>query len=100
MNRTTDRPVLGIYGAPDALWEQGQTLPGLGINAVFTGNTTVTDDLLRRCADEKAAVYAEFKTFRGDGVVDKRPDLWPIGENGEPVQRTPRFIGLCPSDPT
>lgn len=97
--RLPDHPVQGIYGSPDPLWQKGLTLPALGVNAVFTGDATVTDDLLRRCADEKAAVYAEFRTFRGDHLVDQRPDLWPIGENGEPVQRTPRFVGLCPSDP-
>ena len=91
-------PVLGVYGSPTPLWEKGETLPSLGVNAVFTGSGTIADDLLRRCADEKAAVYAEFATFRGDHVVDQRPDLWPIGEDGERVRRSPRFIGLCPGD--
>jgi hypothetical protein len=103
---TTDRapgptgPVLGVYGSPEPLWQRGETLADLGVNSVFVHAGALSEAVLARCADEAVTVYAEFGTFRGDHAVGASPELWPIGADGEPVPRTPRLLGACPSNPT
>ena len=91
--------IYGAYSNPQKLWEQGLTFRDCGINALFLGSGRVDATLIQRAAAEGAAVYAEFATFRGDYLLEKCPDVAPIGRDGLPIPKTRRFLGACPSAP-
>jgi hypothetical protein len=91
--------IYGAYSSPERLWERGLTFRDVGVNALFLGSGRITANLLARARDEGAAVYAEFATFRGDYLLDKYPDVAPIGRDGLPISKTKRFLGACPSCP-
>jgi hypothetical protein len=91
--------IYGAYSNPQTFWDAGNTFPETGINALFVHSGRVDSDLIARCHAQGAPVYAEFGTFRGDYLVEKQPDVAPIGVNGLPTPRTARFLGACPSNP-
>jgi hypothetical protein len=91
--------VYGAYSSPQPFWAQGHRFDEFGINALFLGSGRIDAELIKHAADEGAAVYAKFATLRGDYLLEKYPDLAPIGRDGLPIPRTPRFLGACPSAP-
>jgi hypothetical protein len=91
--------IYGAYSNPQSFWDAGHTFPEVGINALFVHSGRVDSELIARCKEQGAPVYAEFATFRGDYLVEKQPDVAPIGRDGRPIPRTKRFLGACPSNP-
>ena len=91
--------IRGAYSSPQRYWEQGHRFDEDGINALFLSSGRVDGDLIERARDQGAATYAEFATFRGDYLLDKCPDVAPIGRDGLPIPKTERFLGACPSAP-
>src|SRR5919108_394552 len=91
--------IYGAYSSPQAFWEGGATFDAYGINALFVHSGRIDAALVARCRAEGAAVYAEFGTFRGDYLLEKYPDVAPIGRDGLPIPKTKRFLGTCPSAP-
>jgi hypothetical protein len=91
--------IYGAYSSPQAFWGGGKTFDEYGINALFVHSGRIDAALIERCRAEGAAVYAEFGTFRGDYLLEKYPDVVPIGRDGLPIPKTKRFLGACPSAP-
>ena len=93
--------VLGVYGHPGPLWEQGLRLDECGVNAVFVHAGAVDSALLARARAEGCRVYAEFATLNGDygDYVQRHPEAHPIDASGAPVARATWFMGACPTDP-
>lgn len=91
--------VRGIYSNPRAFWDKGLRLDDCGVNAIFTGASSITPALMERAAAEGARVFAEFPTLNGKGYVEKHPEAWPINEHGEQAPPATWFLGACPTDP-
>lgn len=91
--------ILGAYSSPQTFWDQGGTFPAYGINALFVHSSRVDASLVERASVQGAQVFAEFGTFRGDYLLERYPDIAPIGRDGLPIPRTERFLGACPSHP-
>lgn len=85
----TATPLFGPYGS--SAIASIDRLVGHGANAIwFHGfNTKVFD----ACAKHHVAPCVEFKTFRAD--YSKRPDLVPIGVNGQPIRHGRLLQGVC-----
>lgn len=89
MNSKNPALLFGPYGSP-AL-EYADHLPDYGANAAwFHGFDAQAFD---RCATAGLAACVEFKTFRAD--YDQRPDLIPIGVDGQPIRRGKLMQGVC-----
>ena len=95
----TNGRVLGAYSSPQTYWEHGGRFDEDGINALFLSSGRIDGELIARAVEQGAAVYAEFATFRGDYLLEKHPDVAPIGRDGLPIPKTKRFLGACPSAP-
>lgn len=91
--------VLGAYSNPQGYWEGGHRFHEDGINALFLSSGRIDAGLIERAREQGAATYAEFATFRGDSLLEKYPDVAPIGRDGLPIPKTKRFLGACPSAP-
>ena len=91
--------VRGAYSSPQAYWEGGHRFDEDGIDALFLSSGRIDADLIERAREQGAQTYAEFATFRGDYLLEKHPDVAPIGRDGLPIPKTERFLGACPSAP-
>lgn len=91
--------VRGIYSNPRPFWEAGGRLEEYGVNAVFTGASSITSAMIERAAREGARVYAEFPTLNGKGYVEQHPEAWPVNERGERAAAATWFLGACPTEP-
>jgi len=91
--------ILGAYSSPPAYWDGGHRFDEDGINALFLSSGRVDSALIAKARAQGAATYAEFATFRGDYLLEKYPDVAPIGRDGLPIPKTKRFLGACPSAP-
>lgn len=93
MERTGCR---GVFGSPQPLWDLGITLREAGIDAVFVGHGALDRETVARCRREGARVYAEFGLFQGKKIAEARPELWPIGADGQRLKPQNWYLGLCP----
>ncbi|MDQ3702544.1 MAG: hypothetical protein M3442_16715 [Chloroflexota bacterium] len=91
--------IYGAYSSPQSFWEGGGRFEAYGINALFLGSGRIDADVIATARAQGASVYAEFATFRGDYLLEKYPDVAPVGRDGLPIPKTPRFLGACPSCP-
>jgi hypothetical protein len=89
----------GAYSSPQAFWEGGGRFDDYGIGALFLHGARVDAGVIARAAGQGARVYAEFGTFRGDYLLERHPDVAPVGRDGLPAPRTARFLGACPTCP-
>ena len=89
----------GAYSSPQAYWDGGRRFDEDGIDALFLSSGRIDAPLIERAREQGAQTYAEFATFRGDYLLEKYPDVAPIGRNGLPIPKTARFLGACPSAP-
>jgi len=91
-NNQTDHSIpfyVGPYGG--AALEYIDRLADFGANACwFHGFDAAAFDA---CADHDIAACVEFKTFRAD--FNERPDLIPIGVDGEPIRYGRLVQGVC-----
>ena len=49
---------LGVFGSPELIWDRGEKLSDYHINAVFVGHDALKPELIQRCRQEGAKVYA------------------------------------------
>lgn len=89
----------GAYSSPQTFWEGGGRFDDLGVNALFLHSGRVDAEVLAAAGAQGAQVYAEFGTLRGDALLPRYPDVAPVGPDGLPAPRTPRFLGACPTCP-
>lgn len=91
--------IRGIYGHPKPLWDKGQNLDSLGVNAVFVHSGSINTEMMERARTEGVRVYAEFATLNGKNYVETHPEAWAINEKGEQVEPASWFMGVCPTEP-
>lgn len=97
LRSTRGTKCLGVFGSPKLLWDRGEALSDYHINAVFVGHGALKPDLIERCHREGAKVYAEIGIFVGAKVAEEHPELWPINEHGEKMEKDGWYLGLCPN---
>ena len=93
--------IYGAFGHPGRLWQQGNRLGDLGINAVFIGSSEIDQQTIERTRAEDCRIFAEFPTLNGlyDDYVANHPEAHPIDETGQPAAQATWFMGACPTDP-
>ena len=91
--------IRGVYGSPQAFWDQGARLTDLGVNAIFVHSGSLHQDMVSRARSEGAKVFAEFATLNGKGYVDQHPEAWAINNLGQKVASASWFMGVCPTEP-
>jgi hypothetical protein len=92
-------PTLGVFGSPDPLWARGLALGDLGIQGVWLGHSLMRDELIQRCHEEGARVYAELGIMSGPrrAYYGTHPEARPIGSDGEPLPTVPGYTTFaCP----
>jgi hypothetical protein len=89
----------GAYSSPQTFWAGGGRFDDYGIGALFLHSGRIDAEVLARAGEQGAVVYAEFATFRGDYLLERYPDVAPVGKDGLPAQGTARFLGACPTCP-
>jgi hypothetical protein len=91
--------IRGAYSTPTSFWNTGARLDEYAINAIFVPGGSINESLMKRATAEGAKVFAEFATLNGKGYIEKRPEAWPINQNGEQAPAATWFMGVCPTDP-
>jgi len=91
--------IRGIYGSPEPFWKKNLRLDQLGVNAIFLHSGSINDELMKRAKSQGLKVFAEFATLNGKNYVDKHPEAWAIGKNGDRVEAATWFMGVCPTEP-
>ncbi|MBC7288625.1 MAG: hypothetical protein H5T86_11420 [Armatimonadetes bacterium] len=88
---------LGAFGSPEHIWKLGKKLSDFHINAVFLGHGALNPEVIERCRQEGARVFAELGIFVGKQVAQEHPELWPINADGKPLEPDEWYLGLCPN---
>lgn len=92
--------VRGIYGGvPSELWKDGKTLADSGVNAVWIGSGSVTEEVVRTLRGRGARVFAEFNTMHVAAFLKQNPDAAPVGADGKPSPPPSGWQGICPTHP-
>lgn len=92
--------VRGIYGGvPSELWKDGKPLADSGVNAVWVGSGSVTDEVVRTVHAQGARLFAEFNTMHVAGFLKDHPDAAPVGPDGKPSPPPSGWQGVCPTHP-
>ncbi|MBC7321109.1 hypothetical protein H5T89_10755 [bacterium] len=89
--------ILGIFGSPEVIWDRNETLKDYNINAVFISHKNLNQEIIRRIHKEGAKVFAEIGIFVGKDIVEKHPDLAPIGVDGRPLAHIKWYMGINPA---
>jgi hypothetical protein len=90
--------IRGIYGSPDAFWKKGINLGQLNVNAVFVNWKAINEKMIERVEKEGLKIFAEFPVLNGKGYVEKHPEAWAIGRDGNRVEPASWFMGVCPTE--
>ena len=90
--------IRGLQQPPDLLGG-GRSLRRPRGERLFLHSGRVDAEVLAVAGARGAQVYAEFGTLRGDALLPRYPDVAPVGPDGLPAPRTPRFLGACPTCP-
>ncbi len=90
--------VRGIYGGvPTQILDRGQTLSGMGINAVWMGSGTLTAARVAQLREQGAKVFAEFNTMHEAGYLKEHPEAAPTGPDGKQAPAPEGWQGVCPT---
>jgi hypothetical protein len=99
----TARPhigIRGIYGGiPTELLAQGRTLSDYGVNAIWMGSGSLSEEGIALLRDQGARVYAEFNSMHDGRYLDAQPDAAPVGADGLVCPPPDGWQGLCPTHP-
>jgi len=89
-----------IYGGfPAEIFQAGKSLSDYGINAVFMGSRSLTDERVRRLKEQGARVFAEFNSMHEADYLKDHPDAAPVGIDGTPEPPAEGWQGVCPTHP-
>lgn len=92
--------IRGIYGgAPTQLLEQNKRLPELGVNAIFMGSGSLTDERIAQLKKQGAQVFAEFNTMHVANYLKDHPNAAPVGVDGKICPAPQGWQGICPTHP-
>lgn len=89
--------ILGVYGSPEIIWDRGEGLKDYNINGVFISHRDLNRDKIEKIHNEGAKVFAEIGIFAGKDVVERHPDLAPIGTGGIPLDPIKWYMGINPA---
>jgi hypothetical protein len=90
--------VRGIYGGvPTTLLERGKRLSDYGINAVWMGSGSLTQEKVAILREQSAHVYAEFNTMHHAAFLNDHPDATPVGPDGKVCPPPDGWQGVCPT---
>lgn len=92
-----DKKIIGVFGSPDVIWNRGESLRDYNINAVFIGHSSLEKGMIDRIHDEGSKVFSEIGIFVGKDVVEKYPELAPIGIDGNPLSPIKWYMGINPA---
>src|SRR5690242_19771385 len=92
--------IRGIYGGIPTEWfEQGRTLDDYGVNAVWIGSGSLSEEGITLLKSQGAQVFAEFNTMHEAGYLQEHPDAAPIGTDGQICPPPDGWQGICPTHP-
>jgi hypothetical protein len=92
--------IRGIYGGvPVELLEDGKTLKGFGVNAIFMGSGAINTERMALLKKHGAKVFAEFNTMHVAGYLKDHPDAAPVGVDGKVCPPPQGWQGICPTHP-
>lgn len=91
------KKILGIFGSPDIIWDRNESLRDYGINAVFVGHRDLSRNIIERIHNEGAKIFIEIGIFVGKDMVERYPELAPIGIDGKPLSPIKWYMGINPA---
>jgi len=91
--------IRAVYGGIPNEGLSGVSLADLGVNAVFIGSGSVTEDRVEWVRDQGAKIYAEFNTLHRANYLKDHPDAAPVGVDGKISPPPHGWQGICPSHP-
>jgi len=92
--------VRALYGGiPVQIFERGRTLDDYGINAVWLGSGSITEERFALLKKHGTRVFAEFNTLHEAGYLKQNPDAAPIGADGKVSPPPDGWQGICPTHP-
>ena len=90
--------VRGIYGGvPQEILDSGRSLREFGVDAVWLGSGSITDERLALLRQQQVQVYAEFNTMHVVDYVKAHPDAAPVGSDGQVSPPPNGWQGVCPT---
>lgn len=92
--------IRGIYGGtPTQLLKQKKTLPELGVNTIFMGSGSLTQERVAQLKKQGVKVFAEFNTLHVANYLKTHPDASPVGVDGKICPAPHGWQGICPTHP-
>lgn len=91
--------VRAIYGGIPGEGVTGSSLADYGVNAVFIGSGSVTEQRVNWVRDQGAKIYAEFNTLHRANYLEDHPDAAPVGFDGKISPPPQGWQGICPTHP-
>jgi hypothetical protein len=74
-------------------------LKDYGINSVFLGSGSITEERIRALRKQDAKVFAEFNTMHEAGYLKNHPEAAPVGTDGKFSPPPEGWQGVCPTHP-
>lgn len=91
--------IRGVYGGIPGEEVPGKTLADYGVNAVFIGSGSVTEERVSRVKAQGARIFAEFNTMHYRRYLEEHPDAAPVGLDGKVSPPPHDWQGICPTHP-
>ena len=94
--------IRGIYGGvPTQIFDRGKSLEDYGVNAIWIGSGSVTNELITslKAKSKGLMVFAEFNTMHEASYLRDHPDARPIGADGQVSPPPDDWQGVCPTHP-
>lgn len=91
--------VRAVYGGIPGEGIAGFQLADHGVDAVFIGSGSITEERINWVQSQGARIYAEFNTLHRAEYLENHPDAAPIGTDGMPSPAPHGWQGICPSHP-
>ena len=90
----------GAYSSPQTFWEGGGRFDDLGVNALFLHSGRVDAEVLARRRGPGGRRSTPSSAPSAGTPCCRATRTWPpVGPDGLPAPRTPRFLGACPTCP-
>ena len=91
-------PLRGIYGGvPQEILDGGRSLREFGVDAVWLGSGSISEERLTLLRAQGVQVYAEFNTLHVADFLKTHPDAAPIGADGAVSPPPDGWQGICPT---
>jgi len=91
--------IRGVYGGIPGENEPGKTLADYGVNAVWIGSGSVTEERVKGVKAQGAKIFAEFNTMHYARYLEEHPDAAPVDLDGKVCPPPHDWQGICPTHP-